>query len=288
MKNDLTYCQFSSRRKRDIGKPWHAEIQMQGSYVPVQKDTFPHQIARQLRAMIVDGTLTVNQKLPTEQELASQFTVSRPTIREALKRLAAQNLIRSLRGPTGGTFVNAPSVEEEMDHLASVSTMLVSVGDISIGEISEARQQLEMLCVRLAAEQRTETQLAALAGEIAIQEKLDLTDMDFCASDVRFHRTLVDATHNALLRFLMAAVVEGLQPISNLIVFRYRERKEIIRHHTLILQHLTRRDGEAGALVIAEQMAYLRGHYLKAQAAKQAPQPMIENSDDGAAAHKIL
>jgi DNA-binding FadR family transcriptional regulator len=243
---------------------------MPSSYEPVQKDTFPSQIARQIRAMIVNGRLAINQRLPTEQELAAQFQVSRPTIREALKRLAAQNLIRSLRGPTGGTFVNGPSVEEEMDHLAAVSTMLVSVGDISIEEISDARQQLESLCVRLAAEQRTDAQLEALAREIEYQEKIDITDMEFCASDVRFHRTLVDATHNALLRFLMAAVVEGLQPISNLIVFRYRDRKEIIRHHQLLLDHLTRRDGEGAAVVIAEQMAYLRQHYLNAQAARQA------------------
>ncbi len=243
---------------------------MRSPYEPVQKDTFPSQIARQIRAMIVGGELAVNQRLPTEQELAAEFTVSRPTIREALKRLAAQNLVRSLRGPTGGTFVNGPSVEEEMDHLASVSTMLVSVGDISIEEISDARQQLEVLCVRLAAEERTEAQLEALAREIEVQEKLDLTDVDFCASDVRFHRTLVDATHNALLRFLMSAVVEGLQPISNLIVFRYRDRKEIVRHHRLLLDHLTRRDAEGAATIIAEQMAYLREHYLSAQAARRA------------------
>jgi DNA-binding FadR family transcriptional regulator len=243
---------------------------MQGSYVPVQKDTFPSQIARQIRAMIVDGRLAVNQRLPTEQELAAQFNVSRPTIREALKRLAAQNLVRSLRGPTGGTFVNAPSVEEEMDHLASVSTMLGSVGDITIEEISDARQHLEMLCVRLAAERRTEVQLEALRREIEIQEMLDLTDVDFCASDVRFHRTLVDATDNALLRFLMAAVVEGLQPISNLIVFRYRDRKEIVRHHRLLLDHLMRRDSEGAATVIADQIEYLREHYLNAQAERRA------------------
>ena len=241
---------------------------MKSPYEPVQKDTFPSQIARQIRAMIVEGRLAVNQKLPTEQELAAQFAVSRPTIREALKRLAAQNLIRSRRGPTGGTFVNGPSVDVEMDHLAAVSTMLVSVGDISIEEIADARQHLEVLCVRLAATQRTDEQLEALAREVACQEKVDISDVEFCASDVRFHRTLVDATGNALLRFLMAAVVEGLQPISNLIVFRYRDRKEIIRHHRLLLDHLTRRDADAAADVIAKQMAYLRKHYLNAQAAK--------------------
>ncbi|TPW25842.1 FadR/GntR family transcriptional regulator [Pararhizobium mangrovi] len=239
------------------------------SYEPVTKDTFPSQIARQIKAMIVDGQLAANQRLPTEQDLAARFNVSRPTVREALKRLAAQNLIRSQRGPTGGTFVNGPSIDEEMDRLAAVSTMLVSINRITIDEIADARQQLEMLCVRLSALRRSDEQLSRMEHEIAFQKRIEATDAEFCASDVRFHRTLVDASGNSLLRFLMAAVVEGLQPISNLIVFRYRDRREIVHHHQRIVDHLRDRDGPGAAMVIEEQIAYLREHYAKAQAARE-------------------
>ena len=57
-----------------------------------------HQIAESIRALILGGKLVVDQRLPGEQELAARFGVSRPTVREALKRLAAQNLIRTRRG----------------------------------------------------------------------------------------------------------------------------------------------------------------------------------------------
>jgi GntR family transcriptional repressor for pyruvate dehydrogenase complex len=53
------------------------------------------QIASAIRDAIVDGDLIVNQRLPSEAELSEQFEVSRPTVREALKRLAAQSLIRT-------------------------------------------------------------------------------------------------------------------------------------------------------------------------------------------------
>jgi DNA-binding GntR family transcriptional regulator len=66
------------------------------------------QISEKIRDAILEGRIQVHERLPTEEELAAKFNVSRPTIREALKRLAAQNLIRSRRGPTGGTFVNQP------------------------------------------------------------------------------------------------------------------------------------------------------------------------------------
>lgn len=59
------------------------------------------QIATAIRNAIIGGHLIVDQRLPSEAELAEQFEVSRPTVREALKRLAAQSLIRTQRGATG-------------------------------------------------------------------------------------------------------------------------------------------------------------------------------------------
>ena len=82
------------------------------NFQPLVAESLAKQIAENIRNAIMDGSLKVDEKLPTEEILAKKFNVSRPTIREALKRLAAQNLIRSRRGPTGGTFVNCPSQED--------------------------------------------------------------------------------------------------------------------------------------------------------------------------------
>jgi GntR family transcriptional regulator, transcriptional repressor for pyruvate dehydrogenase complex len=241
------------------------------SYNAISKETFPSQIAKEIRSAILDGRLKIDQRLPSEEDLAVEFNVSRPTIREALKRLAAQNLIRSRRGPSGGNFVNGPSIAEAKNNLAAVTTMLVSVGDISIEAITQARMELESMCVRIAAAERTEDDLRRMTAEIDVQKNIELTDVEFCATDVRFHRILVDATHNDLLQFLMTAAVEALQPISNLITFRTRDRREIIGHHQRIVDHLSRHDGEGAASVIVEQTLYLREHYLRA-AARRASQ----------------
>ncbi|MCK5502904.1 MAG: winged helix-turn-helix transcriptional regulator, partial [Tritonibacter mobilis] len=70
------------------------------------------QIAAAIRDAIVAGDLIVDERLPSESELAEQFQVSRATVREGLKRLAAQSLIRTQRGATGGAFVNRLSFED--------------------------------------------------------------------------------------------------------------------------------------------------------------------------------
>ena len=69
---------------------------------PDSSKDFSAQIATAIRDAIVAGELIVDQRLPSEAELADQFEVSRPTVREALKRLAAHSLIRTQRGATGG------------------------------------------------------------------------------------------------------------------------------------------------------------------------------------------
>ena len=55
-------------------------------------------IAKNIRDAIISGALIVDERLPSEADLSEQFNVSRPTVREALKRLAAQSLIRTQRG----------------------------------------------------------------------------------------------------------------------------------------------------------------------------------------------
>ena len=227
------------------------------------------QIAERIRESITDGTLKADDQLPTEEELARQFGVSRPTIREALKRLAAQSLIRSRRGPTGGTFINRPSHEEVSSNLTTAAALLVSLGEFEIPEILEARQELEVLCVRQAAARCTEAELSAMARELEIQRLTSISDEDFCASDVRFHRAIADATHNSVLKFVMFTVIEALQPIENMVVFRVREREVIVRQHEEILAALRVGDAETATQAIREQTAYLRERFDAAQAMRR-------------------
>ena len=60
--------------------------------------------------------------------MAAQSGVSHPTIREALKRLAAYHLIRSRRRPADGTFVSGPSPEELAQSFGMAATMLAATG----------------------------------------------------------------------------------------------------------------------------------------------------------------
>lgn len=235
------------------------------NFQPPVTESLAKQIAENIRSAIIDGSLKVDDQLPTEKVLAEKYNVSRPTIREALKRLAAQNLIRSRRGPTGGTFVNRPSHEELRSSMTGAAMLMVSMGEFSLSEIAEARRELELTCCRLAAERREEAQLQSMAQEIKRQKDPATSDVEFCASDVRFHRALVDATGNPVLKFVMFAVIEALQPATNLVIFRFLERSKILAQHESIYQAIKAGNAEVAEKAMAEQMNYLCEQYAQAQ-----------------------
>ena len=206
------------------------------------------QIAAAIRDAIVEGTLIVDERLPSEAELADHFDVSRPTVREALKRLAAQSLIRTQRGATGGAFVNRISFQEAYPQQITTSTLLLSMNAVSFGTACEARYALERACAPLSAERRTADHLATMRAEIHRQSQPGLTDEAFCASDVAFHRALVDGAGNPVLSYQLAGAVEAMQPLMNMITFTARDRARIVDLHTNIANALEGGDGAATAL----------------------------------------
>jgi len=239
-------------------------------YKPLATESLPKQIAQQIRQAIVEGRLRADDKLPGEEELAERYGVSRPTIREALKRLAAQNLIRSRRGPAGGTFINHPNHEELRDSLATAAMLGVGVGEFDLVDVAQARRELELICCRLAAENHDMTQLAIMEEELESQAQGNLSAEAFCASDVRFHRALVDASNNRILQLVMVTVIEALQPVMNMVVFRFRERAVIVDQHQRILAALQAGDADTACEVLTSQMDYLAQQFAAAQAWRQA------------------
>ena len=214
-------------------------------YDTINKVALSKQIADAIRAAILEGRLVVEERLPSETELAERFGVSRPTVREALKRLAAQNLIRTQRGAAGGAFVNRLSWSEAHEALLTTSTLLLGMNDIPLEDAIEARYALEAACLPLAAQHRRQDHLDIMDEEIRRQRSKNLSDEDFCASDVRFHRALVDAAGNAVLSFQMTSAIEAMQPLMNMLTYKMRERSRIADLHQALADAVA--DGDAGA-----------------------------------------
>lgn len=245
----------------------------------IARTSISRQIAEQLRAAIIAGQFKIGERLPTEDELAQRYGVSRPSVREALKRLAAQNLVRARRGATGGNFVVQPSFGELAESLSGAATLLVGLGALGIDEIIEARRTLQCSCAELAVTNCRPEHIAGLEAALQQQQDPAISDEAFCRSDVAFHRALVDATDNGMLRFVMYTVIEALIPVTNMVVTVVRERSDIISLHQRMLAQLERRDAVALQATINELLDYLLLKFEQASSGRKGPTEKIADGD---------
>jgi len=166
------------------------------------------------------------------------------------------------------SYAGSAGIRPEM--FSSSMMLLTESGQVDLDQMAAARVEMEAACCRLAIENRTDEQLAGLEAEIAIEQDVEISDQDFCASEVRFHRLVVDATGNPLMRFLMNALIEMLLPISNMIIYRVRDRRTIAGFHQNIVLALRERDADAAITAIRGLIAYTRDLYAAADAARKA------------------
>ncbi|HTD58575.1 MAG TPA: GntR family transcriptional regulator, partial [Solirubrobacteraceae bacterium] len=123
-------------------------------------------VADMLRRMIVSGELAPGDNLPPEPEIMAQLGVSRPTLREALRVLESESLIRPRRGSRSGAEVRAPSVEVSARYMGFV----LQYKGISVEDVLRARCILEPPLAGVLASTRNATKLKRLRAVLAEEE----------------------------------------------------------------------------------------------------------------------
>jgi DNA-binding FadR family transcriptional regulator len=168
------------------------------------------QIAEQLRDLILSGELSAGERLPTEATLARQFGVSRATVRESLRVLTAQNLIRTAKGSGGGSYVTLPTIDHTSEFIRTHFDLLTASEDVSLDDFLEVRMLLEVPAARLAAERRGPSTLERLEAAIP-DEPLKLTMQEQFVFNKSFHSIVLEACDNKLLYVSAQPVFSVLQ-----------------------------------------------------------------------------
>jgi DNA-binding FadR family transcriptional regulator len=220
-------------------------------------------VADVLHGRVVGGELEPGSRLPTEAMLAVEFGVSRATVREALRLLAAQNRVRTAKGATGGSYVTVPSAGHLSASLRSGIGLLAESRDVSLEELLEARQLLEVPAARLAAVRRRETDLERLREAIP-GRPLELEAQEQFAFNSDFHSVVLEASGNVLLAIAAQPVFDVLQTRlvrSNLGV---RFHRTINAHHRSIAAAIEAGDADAAGGEMHDHVEFLRPFYEKA------------------------
>ena len=224
---------------------------------PPRRDA-SEQVAFEIRRYLSTRGLRPGERLGTEQELAAEFWVSRPTLREGLRLLAGSHLIRASRGPGGGIFVESTQNEGMRRNVSeSIATML-ETDSVSLDELLAARLSLEVPLAGLAARNATEGTAAELLGAIAEAEGNHPASDAFRVADTRFHRIIATAARNEILRAFTSWTLDVLQPSLIDTIGGSLDGDAILRQHGEI-QRAIKQGRPAGAeRAMRKHLEYLR------------------------------
>jgi len=126
----------------------------------IERKSLSEVVAEHLQAQIQSGMYKLEQQLPSEHELTKEFGVGRSSVREAIRKLENNGMVRVQQGL--GTFVIAERPVRE-----PLSVMLQTAGD---NYIEEVRELLEIKIVELAAQNRTEEDIRQMRSTLEKKE----------------------------------------------------------------------------------------------------------------------
>jgi GntR family transcriptional regulator, transcriptional repressor for pyruvate dehydrogenase complex len=198
-------------------------------------------LANELRERILSGEYPEGTPLPPERELVVQTRMSRTTVREALRILEVQGLIRIKAGRAGGAFVTKPGGES----VASSLDLLIRGRQLRLASVHETREAIEPSCARLAALHRTAGDLRRLEdANDAVAASTDLED--FLSANVDWHVAVATASHNEILTGIMMALSRAIYTVTNNEGFVNDEVRSIaVRAHRSVTRAIKERDADA-------------------------------------------
>lgn len=163
-------------------------------------------IVEKIEKFFLAGDLKPGSRLPSERDLASQFGVSRTSIREALQVLELNGAIIIRQG--GGSYINTDEVQILSDQLAA---RIVEAEDHLVFDMLEVRRALEVESAALAAQRATPDNLESMRQAL-VQMKRSLYDAEKgIQADLHFHQRIVEASHNQLLINLVQSLAERME-----------------------------------------------------------------------------
>ncbi|QZT36529.1 FadR family transcriptional regulator [Halosquirtibacter xylanolyticus] len=169
--------------------------------------TLVQRVIKTLETAILQRKIQEGTRLPAERELCELLSVSRTTVREALRSLSAKGLVEIRKG--SGVYVSHYAMNNALD---SVNHFYNSTfNEKWLHQLAQFRLQFEPQVARMAAKSRNGYNLECIKKNIERSRLFtEYTDRKTAALDVEFHQLIAQATHN---RF----VVVSMEPVFNLL-----------------------------------------------------------------------
>jgi GntR family transcriptional repressor for pyruvate dehydrogenase complex len=226
-------------------------------------------VAIHIRQQIRDGKLQPGDKLPSEAELARRLSVGRSATREALKVLELSGLLTVRRGYNGGTFVTlAPSSSPP-----EPTSQLFLSHTISLAQLVEARETIELRATELAAQRSAGAQGSLLLGAIVATQEQHLARPGQALSDeLEFHIALAQLSGNEVFVVTLRALQPLLARSRVAVCADAGLRRALLEQHRAIARAVAAADPERAVEAMRYHLRFIAA-CVEQVASEEAPPP---------------
>lgn len=219
--------------------------------ITVQPESMASEVLKRLLEYLFSGEVEPGDRIPSERQLTEVLGVNRPAVREAVRALAFLGLLDVRQ--SSGTYFRDP----DQDLLFTLFELSLTFGQRRLHELVEARGELEVLVAGLAAERRTEEDLAELTELLARMRRKG--GQEYVEADTAFHARIAEAARNAVLQDMLRGVHTMVRNWVSSNVRAAGSTKALYNEHVPILEGIARGDPESARQAMARHMAGARG-----------------------------
>nr|WP_245398691.1 FadR/GntR family transcriptional regulator [Oceaniglobus trochenteri] len=203
-------------------------------------------VAERIGSAIVGGTYPAGGRLPLEADLARQYGASRNTVREAMRLLAAKNLVEI--APRRGTTVQPRDTWNILDRdvLAwSASELREDPGFME--ELVRMRFAIEPSTAQEAARNATDAEIATIRARYAAMEQLvdHQHQPESLEADLAFHLAVAQATHNRFLKSVADSIIHAMRLNFQRLFEQPNTFADNLGNHRLVMEAISARNPEA-------------------------------------------
>ena len=255
--------------KRAKARTFTVAADVVGERGPAKRPDVRQRVVGRIVDLIRIGNLRPGDRLPPERELVEIFSISRPSLREAMRALATLGIVESRHG--GGTFIT----DLDARTLLAPLDFFLQLSQANIDDAYESRRIVEIEIVRKAAVKARRADIADLNDMIAAHATIQKDPVGFRILDSRFHEKLSAIAGNAVLQ----RIADGLYSMHQHLRRRATAQPGLIAQstadHVRIAAAIAAGDPEEAAAAMARHLAHIKDSTMRMMAAQKFD--VIEN-----------
>lgn len=207
-------------------------------------------VAQRLTQQIIGRAMMPGDSLPSEGDIGKRLGVSKPVVREAVRKLAALGIVEIRQGKPSTVGQLAPEPVRQMLRFA------LHINPDGLREAVELRRALETYTVRRAAELATDEDIERLRTVLGRLEASGSDHDAWVPADIEFHQLIAHLSRNTLVAFLIDALSDSMGEIISTLHRKTKgQDKSTIKRHQALVETIARRDPDAAVEAMHEHFA---------------------------------